>query len=49
MQTALQILGKVHQQWILEAGGSFEDLKVATDRDDSKCEVSPLVSYAFGR
>lgn len=44
-QTALQALGKLHQSWILEAGGMFEATKLAGDREDAKCEISPLVSY----
>lgn len=43
--TALMALGKLHQQWIRSAGGSFCENKVASENDDSKCEISPLVSY----
>jgi len=43
--TALQAVGRLHQQWILTAGGGFVENKVASDRDDAKCEISPLVSY----
>mmetsp|Transcript_2072 Transcript_2072/g.3185 ORF Transcript_2072/g.3185 Transcript_2072/m.3185 type:complete len:264 (-) Transcript_2072:326-1117(-) len=35
----------LHQGWILNAGGSFVENKTASDQDDAKCEVSPLVSY----
>lgn len=45
-QTALQAMGQLHQQWILDAGGKFADTKVATEREDLKCEISPLVSYS---
>jgi hypothetical protein len=44
-QTALQAVGRLHQSWILRAGGIFFDNKVASENDDAKCEVSPLVSY----
>jgi len=44
-QTALAAIGKLHQRWIVDAGGEFVGSKIATDRDDAKCEVSPLVSY----
>eukprot|EP00927_Polykrikos_kofoidii_P042791 TRINITY_DN36842_c0_g2_i1.p1 TRINITY_DN36842_c0_g2~~TRINITY_DN36842_c0_g2_i1.p1 ORF type:complete len:710 (+),score=118.49 TRINITY_DN36842_c0_g2_i1:196-2325(+) len=43
--TALQQIGKLHQKWILDAGGTFASRKMVTDRDDAKCEISPLVSY----
>lgn len=43
--TALQAIGRLHQHWIAAAGGHFSSNKVASDREDAKCEVSPLVSY----
>jgi len=43
--SALAAIGKLHQSWIMNAGGEFVGSKIATDREDSKCEVSPLVSY----
>lgn len=45
-QTALVAMGRLHQQWILNAGGKFIDQRIATEREDTKCEISPLVSYA---
>jgi len=38
-------MGKLHQKWIKDAGGEFSGNKVASDREDAKCEISPLVSY----
>jgi len=44
-QTALMAVGRLHQSWIAKAGGSFFENKVASENDDGKCEISPLVSY----
>mmetsp|Transcript_166824 Transcript_166824/g.530363 ORF Transcript_166824/g.530363 Transcript_166824/m.530363 type:complete len:719 (-) Transcript_166824:115-2271(-) len=44
--TALQAMGKLHQSWILAAGGVFEESRQSTEREDSQCEISPLVSFA---
>lgn len=44
-QAALSAVGKLHQQWIHDAGGFFQEARIASDRDDCKVEVSPLVSY----
>jgi len=44
-QTALQAVGRLHQRWIINGGGEFLENKVASDRDDARCEISPLVSY----
>eukprot|EP00931_Biecheleriopsis_adriatica_P105559 TRINITY_DN80127_c0_g1_i1.p1 TRINITY_DN80127_c0_g1~~TRINITY_DN80127_c0_g1_i1.p1 ORF type:complete len:774 (+),score=200.99 TRINITY_DN80127_c0_g1_i1:93-2414(+) len=44
-QTALQAMGRLHQQWIIAAGGSFVGSKVASESEDLKCEISPLASY----
>lgn len=44
-QAALMAVGRLHQQWVRNAGGEFCGNKMATDREDAKCEVSPLVSY----
>ena len=44
-QTAVQAVGQLHQHWIIRAGGSFVDAKVAGETEDLKCEISPLVSY----
>lgn len=44
-QTALQAVGRLHQAWILQAGGTFFENKVASETEDAKCEISPLVSY----
>lgn len=44
-QTALQVMCRLHQKWIIDAGGFFEATRVSTEREDAKCEVSPLVSY----
>merc|ERR1712176_95019 len=38
-------MSMLHQKWIHDAGGTFSGNKMATDRQDAKCEISPLVSY----
>lgn len=43
--TALTAVGKLHQKWIEAAGGTFDTQTKSTDREDMKCEISPLVSY----
>lgn len=42
---AVLAISKLHQAWILEAGAEFAGKKLATEREDGKCEISPLVSY----
>jgi len=45
MRTAVQAVGSLHQRWIFAAGGKFVEKTLAAEREDFKCEISPLVSY----
>lgn len=44
-QSVCLAMSLLHQSWIRQAGGTFCGNKTASDRDDAKCEISPLVSY----
>jgi len=43
--SAIRAVSLLHQSWISKAGGAFFGDKIASEQHDSKCEVSPLVSY----
>lgn len=42
---ALKSLSICHQQWMLAAGASFTMNQIAAEQEETKCEISPLVSY----
>ena len=42
--SAMVAIGRVHQKWIIKAGGRFVGEKYA-DGDTLRVEISPLVSY----
>lgn len=43
-KVAVQIMSILHQRWLMDGGGVYVDQGIAGQRD-SRCEVSPLVSY----